>query len=540
MAERNIVIPLEVGQMGLWGTPNMDKVPPQALIDAMNLTYENDTLQKEGGATKFNSTAVSGSPSIIGGHDWNHDGNTSRMVIVTDASKMWKASTSGGSFATGDSNVNILATGPDLSGELATFVEGGKEAAANASKLFIFTGQMSVQVLSEDGTSTSALASGPADWSGTNQPRFGAIHEGRLWAGGNDNDPHRMYYSTPTDQERFNNSTVTGAGSISIFPGESERLVGAISYRDYLVAFKHPRGIYLIDTTDSTIANWRVTRISRGIGCVGVRGYDQMAGDVPYIDDTGQVRLLSQTDEYGNDVGTRSLTDQFNLQRYITDNLTTAQHWRWLTTWYTTKRQLHFAVTAKGSNDLPNRRLILDLNDPSIARWSVSDRDNVVSMWAGQCWCDNLDKLYIGDDQGFVYILDQTSRSKDGLGYNAQWQTPHMDFSHVDPSFAYRRKNGQFLEVVAEPSGNWNLSVDVVWDDQVQETLQFNMGTRGAALGSFVIGTDALGGNSVIRRKKRMSGSGNRLSLRGRNSGSGQDFSIAKVLVHVTLGDERI
>ncbi len=77
------------------------------------------------------------------------------------------------------------------------------------------------------------------------------------------------------------------------------------------------------------------------------------------------------------------------------------------------------------------------------------------------------------------------------------------------------------------------------WDGHHSGTVQFNMGSAGVALGTFVIGTDVLGQDQLQSKKRRFTGSGRRLSLKFENSGSGEDFSVSKCLVHFKVNDER-
>jgi len=188
MSFGGLIAEIPAGLNGLNGTKNLSLLGVSDLLSALNLSYADGTMQKEGGAAKYNSSAITGAPAILGGWDWNHNGATQRMVVVTDGGKILKDS-GAGTFGT------TLATGltvTDASGDpvAPVFAEGGKEAAANDRKLFIFTGRNQVQVLAADGAATSNLATPPADWTGANQPRFGLVHEGRMWGGGNVNEKY--------------------------------------------------------------------------------------------------------------------------------------------------------------------------------------------------------------------------------------------------------------------------------------------------------------------------------------------------------------
>jgi hypothetical protein len=152
---------------------------------------------------------------------------------------------------------------------------------------------------------------------------------------------------------------------------------------------------------------------------------------------------------------------------------------------------------------------------------------------------DNTYRPSCGDDAGFVWKLDDDTRSKDSGGYEGTLQTPHDDFGWKDPVLVSKRKIGQFLELVVDPKGNWDTDVEVYWDDALENTYSFNMGSTGAVLGSFVLDTDVLSGTSVLNTKRRITGSGKRFSLVAKNANAGEDFSISKFLLYFALGDEK-
>lgn len=531
MAFNGLIAEIPIGNDGLIGTKNIARMPLGALLDSTNTSYAAGTVGKEGGSAKYNSSAITGTPAVMGGWDWNHDGDIQRMIVLLDDGTL-KKDTGGGAFGTTlASGLTVQDAGADPI--VPVFVEGGKEAAANDRKLFIFTGRNAVQVLSADGATTSGISTPPADWATTNQPTFGLIHEGRLWGGGNANDAHRLYYSTTGDHEDL---TGSGSGTISIYPGEGERLVNAVSYRSGIVCFKYPRGIYYVDTSDPTVASWKVIKISDKLGAAWIGCVSAIQDDVAYVDATGDIRLLTATDRFGS-VDTDSLSDFSEMDDYVRSNLTRTQIKKWKMVYYPTKKELHLACTGTGAT-VNNRRIVVDFNRPDRPRFRVSDKDSCVSLWLRQV--NRVPELTSGDDAGFVWRLDQESRAKDGVGYAGQFQTPHMDFSDLDPRLGTARKAGKFLELVVEPKGNWNLSCQVLWDGEIKETVQFNMGTTGASLGSFVLGTDKLAEQGVLNKKRRITGSGRRLSIMGTNSGAGQDFSVARMFVHFKPSDERL
>lgn len=522
------IFEIPVGQGGLVGTRNQALIQPDQLIVARNLSYEGGVLRKEGGASKYNTAVISGAPTILGGWDWWPNTATQRMVVALSDGTLKKDSGTG-TFPT------TLASGLTITGTVPVFVEGGKEAAANNRKLFIFTGLNQVRVLSGDGVVATALATPPADWA-ANFPTFGLLHtsSGRLVGGGNPNDPHRLYYSTATSHEDF---TGAGSGSLAVFPGEGERLVGAISFKGVVVAWKYPSGVYVIDTRDADSAKWTINRLTVGTGGVSPFGACITDNDVVFLDAASNFQLLSSVNEFG-DLMSNNISRVTNVYSFVQDNFNLGQLQRTRAVYYAAKREVHFAMPGLGSS-VNNVRFVLDLNMPDRFRFRYSDRDVCESMWLRKD-TNNIPRLMVGDNAGFVWNLDTVVKSKDGAAYTSSFQTPFMDFSWVDPKLGTVRKIGQYLELLVAPTGNWNLVVDIIWDGTLVQTVTFNMGVASASIGSFTLGTDRLSGDQILNRKRRIVGSGRRLSLVGTNQGNGEDFSLSRFLLHCLVGDERL
>jgi hypothetical protein len=524
MAEKSLIAEIPVGAKGLYGSANQTTIPIDGLIVAENLTYEGGTVQKEGGASKYNSTAVSGAPQILGGHDWWPSSVVQRMVVATSAGLILKDSGTGTFPVT-------LASGISFSGDRRpVFVEGGKEAAANNRKLFCFIEGNATRVLSADGATMSALATPPADWTGTNHPSFGLIHDDKLWAGGNANDAHRLYYSDSTDHEAFTGGT---SGSLSIYPGEGEKLVGAISWRGLLVAFKFPIGIYLVDTTDADAANWIVKRLSNVLGAI--RPPHAVDDDVAFIDQSGYLRSLVATNAFG-DASSRNLSVFQNIDKFIRTTLNLATSNRWCMQYYALKSELHIGCETIGNLGYNNARFVVDLSRPGSLLFRFSPRDNAISMWMRRSGLDQ--QLMMGDDVGFVWRLDTEARTKDSAGYTSRFQTPHNDLSYLDPALTTRRKNFRWLEIVNEPTGACSLAITVMIDGQDAGVYTFDIGTDVSVLGAFILGTSKLSNAFLSNTRKVITGSGRRISIRGENSAADENFSISKMFIHFGLSDQ--
>ena len=511
---------------GMVGDTPITLVGLEQLIDAKNVTFSTGTLDKEGGATKYTTGPLAGGSTIIGAWDWWPNSTTQRLVALTSNGSAYK-DTGDGAFSV------ILRAGQAwTSVNTAIFAEGGKEAAANNSKLFIATGAQAIQVLSADGATIADLATPAADWA-SSYPTFVLNHEGRLWGGGNSNQPHTLYYSTATDMENF---TGGGSGTVAVYPGEGQYIATAVSYKGLIVVFKYPRGIYIVDTTDPSSANWKVRKIAQWLGIAGIRAWTMVEDDILFMDPAGNFHLLSAVQEFGY-VSSAALSVRTKFRNWASTGLNPAAFTKARGAFSPLLREAHFAIAGVGSST-NNYRVVWDFNGPR-PRWHYSDFPSCVDIFT------RLDSsaqpyLFTASNAGHIWALQQGTYLNGSSSYDGTFQTSHIDFSVLAPALAQRRKNFRFLELVGSPTGNWTLTVNVYIDGVLSQALAFNMGTSGTALGTFVLDTDSLGGGEVLTLKKRLVGSGRRISFQVTQSGSGQNFQLYKMIVYFDPGSERI
>lgn len=534
MSYRGLVIPLPVGQQGFTGTENPSQAGPGHFLFVDGVELEAGVIRKEGGAVKFNSSALASGATIVSGINWTPTANNRRDVLFADTGVVLKDTGAGTFSTTMVSGLNNAREPPPW------FVAAGGETVGADRKLYMFSLSNQVQVAAADSNTMAAIGTPAADWTGANNfPTFGVPHGLRLWAGGNNSDPHRLYYSTLTNHSDF---TGAGSGTLAIFPGEGERLVGAVSFRGALVVYKFPAGIYIVNTSDPTPANWTVTPLTRAVGTLNQHTLVQVENDVLYLDVGGDTHALSTTQEFG-DYTTSDIGDLESIHSFMRRNVNTAELRRAQGIWYAKKQQAWWAMPLLGTEE-NNLRFITLIEaianqQQPIRRFFMSRRDICVSMWVRPD-VNEIPIPVVGDIDGFVWLLDRDARTKDGAGYDMIFETANTDFGFFDQELATRMKAGQFLEIVFEPRGDWDLTVEVFWDDLLTDTLLFNMGSTGAALGSFILDTDVLAASSVRTLRKPMKGSGRRLRLVAANSGVGQDISLANFYVHLTPMDERV
>jgi len=535
VAYRGVTAKFPVGSQGFTGTRNPSQAGPGNLTYVDGAELDGGIIRKEGGAVKINASALASGAVVISGISWDPtSAGHNDVVFLGDGSV--RKDTGAGTFGT-----TLISGLTSVRDPPPVFVPAGGESVGSLRKLFLFSAPNQVKVVSGTGGAMADIPTPPADWSAGSFPTFGVQHQLRLFAGGNNSDLHRIYYSTLGNHGDFGGA---GSGTLAIYPGEGERLVGGISFRGALVLFKYPFGIYLVNTQDPTPANWQVERLSKSVGTLNQHSIVQIENDVLYMDHAGNIHMLSATQEFG-DVNTSNISAIANLEPFMRTDTNRASIRRAVGAWYASKRQAWFCVPLLGSSDNSLRIMIgysqtQDQNQQQGGpRFFMSRRDSCVSLWMRPD-TNNIPRPTVGDTIGFVWRLDADSRNKDGNAYSIDFETANTDLSFIDPSLATKMKAGQFLELASEPRGDWDLTVQVFWDDVLTDTLQFTMGGGGAALGDFILDTDALGSDVVHSQRKRMTGSGRRVKLVGHNGGLDQDVTIAEFHISFNVMDERI
>ena len=410
-------------------------------------------------------------------------------------------------------------------------VPGGAEAAGSNRKLFLFTRANAVQVLSGDGATMAAIANPPAAWgTGANNPGFGVVHQGYLWAGGMGNDPHGLDRSLQTNHENFT-STVY---HLRVFPGEGERLVAGLTYKGVLLLWKYPEGLYAVDTSDANDANWRVIKVGAP-GAAGPRNGVAIEDDVLWMAPDGTWHLVSATTATGSvraeDIAARK------LGRFIGEqfNLTVARTPFTQLVYYSYKQEVLAALSATGQT-AKNRRLHLDLNRRTEIgdRWIFWDRDRNEALFLRKV--GGIPTPAMIDNVGRLWLLDQTTRNANGVAYTSEWFTRDSDFGELVPGWQGRLKNLRFLQLEYDAKSAATHTVEIYLDGDLVQTIAFTLDASGAVLPFTLPGTLGTGGLSTTGRRRAV-GRGRRIAFRGTSSVLNEDTSITRLLLGCELSD---
>lgn len=520
---------------GLTGSEDLAGLLPGQLTRAENISYFNGALTRDGGLQKYNGDGSSGNDgnlsagTIVGGYDWWPTTVLQRMLVYEEVTAgggdgVLYRDTGNGAF--GSPPLTAMKTGLPL-GTVPVFVAGGRETATANRKLFLFTGEAQVQVVSGDATTTTNLATPPADWASGGQPISGCIHEARLWAAAG----HRVYYSNPGNHEDF---TAASAGTVGVYSGTGDRIKQIMSFKEhFLLVFKEPVGIYYVDTTSPNVADWSVGVISSEIGVASPQSAVMTESDVFFVDYNLNFQFLSGIQEFGK-IGTKNLSDLHRMSLFVARNVRTSRRNYIRVLYYAEKREIQVGVTSSLAtrNDM---RIIVDMSDPTRPRFRTDTISPCEGLWSRRDGAGLVQRPVGGSTGQAAYLMDWTDFDNGASGtYVSLVETSTLDFGA--PTL---RKHGDFLTIVGNRTAGI-VHVDTYWDGLFAERIDFNFGTTGAAIGTFVIGTDALvEGMRVLTLRKRFGGGGYRLSLQVWKDEAGQDFSLSRIYASVRPADER-
>lgn len=527
MAYRGNAATLPTGLQGFSGSKNPSKMGPGHLSSCEGVDIDGGVVVKEGGATKLNEIALGDPSRIVAGTNWSPAPGGQVDVVFLDNGDVLKDEGTGTFPITMTTGLTPPVIYPPV------FVTGGNEGDGEPTKLFMFSDSEQVQVVEGDADVMSPISTPALDWA-SSFPVFGVQHDQRMWAGGNGNNPHRLYY-TPSDAH--DDFTGAGSGSVSVYPGQGEAIVGAISFRGLLLVFKRPHGIYVVDTADPDDNNWKIQKLNDAVGVAGPRAFTQISNDIILLDQGGNFHLMTGVQDFGDinasNIGLLAEMPSFMRREVSLSNIRMA-----VMDWYAGKSKAWAMVPLIGATD-NNLRIVIDLSDPQNGvRYLLSRRDVGVSIWMRQD-ATGVERPMLGDDDGFVWIMDEEARRKDDSAYPFSFETSETDLSFAEPNLATRSKNGHFIEVVADLINTTTVNIQPYWDGVPSDPISMELGGIGAALGSFILDTDALGAAGLVTRRKKLTGSGRRIKLAVQNNAIDDEVRLAEMRIIFGIGDER-
>lgn len=515
---------IPVGTAGLLSDMPSSEIPHTSLIRATNIDYSPGYIQKAPGSIRYNTTVFTG--GLVGLLDYWLDGITQRTLVATSDGKIWKDK--------GDrtfSTMTPVQTGLGTLDGRCTFVIGGNEIAGNPKKVFFFNGgTQQIQVLSGDGVLMSKIALPASDWpnatpsvnANSYYPSFGLIHRARLWAF----MKSTAYASSTSNHEDF--STPANILINLVGPGDGGDIIGAFVYKGTMLVFKQGDVCYRLIDTDSSAANWYFSKFSEGFSIANWHANLQVLDDLITMNSTGTLTSYKATQAYGNfeqgDLFKAARVSQFYKQRTTPSAVTFAQ-----ATYYPERGRAYF-TSRSGYKTYNDEMIVYDVSNPEAPKFSLWTHFQADCL-AMRRDINNIQRPIYGGTDGYMYLADRETRSVNGVAYTAEFQTPYMDFRHLDPTLSEKQKNFQVLSVTFTPDGNHSLSVDVWIDGKFSETVTAAQTIDTNYLGAFKLGTSKLGSEDEQTVFVPIHGTGRRISLRCYNGNALESFKVSKISI---------
>lgn len=507
---------------------------PSAVLQlAKNVTLVNGALEKDFGSERWNQSALPS--SIVFFQEYYPDEILQRILAVCQNGQVYKLR---GRFL---SYVNIL---PSLDApneltisETAFILSAGSEETGNPRKQFIFTGNDPVQVVTGDGTFRRNILNPPADWSGDNQPTKGIIHRGRVLAWGCKNDPHRIYYSSATDHEDFTTSSL----QLQVYPGDGERIVDGFTFKGVFFVVKFPFGLYGVNDAAVDPINWTIEKLNGSFGGAGLHCSLEVFDDVLIANSTGSITSLKATDATG-DVTSGDLFNSLKIERLLTDEIIPAFGDQRFMMYYPAKRLAY--CTYRSPATLQNNRILqfsFNQSSPQVTL-VTKDQPNCLGLIRDQY---SVLRPHYGASDGFIYMMDSPNRRVHESGFRGEFWTHNLDFIETEGVGAEIAKQFDFIEIVYEPTGDFDLTVEHYVDGLFQDSQQVKLGgfveiEKGISTLDLMktdLGTTS--SRSPMSKRIKLGGIGKRISLRCYNDNALQNFKILRLNFYYKLLDNR-
>jgi hypothetical protein len=514
---QRIKIPL--GEIGLLTDIAPDKMPPNALIRASNISLVNGSVEKAPGTLKWNATAIG--TGLVAVYQWRPSHGIERMIAVTDTGNIYKGQDR--QFAQINSTVTSTLT-PNC-----VFVEGGAETAGRDKKLFLFTdGQTNPYVLSGDGTAFAALSNPNTDWSGSRMPRAACVHRNRLWAFAG----QIAYASDSGNHENFQTANLTEP----VYPGEGGDIRGGFVYKGRLFAFKDGGFTYALIDEDTNESNWYWQKIASNFGISAPNAISEVLDDMVAGNIAGTITSYAASQKLGN-VEAADLIQSMQFESYLRANTSKVgvpfQHMLF----YSEKKLL--LTTYRSAYYTYNDMLVV------IDFGRQTPRATFWNKGSPQCLAlykdvNQIERPMYGDKDGYLHLMDYEDRLEGSTAYRGDFQIPHLDFSFADQGLSAVEKHFDFLAVHYMPESSGNLSCDYYIDGRFIETITFPMiQYQRPELDVLLLDTDRLAQGNSETSIKRLRGTGRTFSARFYNSGSNQSFQVPAITVYFRPGGDR-
>jgi hypothetical protein len=346
-----------------------------------------------------------------------------------------------------------------------------------------------------DGTTAQNLAGSPPTFS------FAVEHLNYVFAAGNKAYPSRLYYCvvlTPNDWAG------AGSGYIDISPSDGDGITSLRSFRNQLWIFKGPYkgSIHRLSgsspTGDDPFA--RSTFVN-GIGAVNHNATAAFGNDLGFMWSDGTYNTLSGIQQYG-DYSENSVSRPINT--WIRDHVNLTKLSQAQAVNYPEYGVILMTIPIDAST-VPNCLLMMDyrFNPPRWAKWK--DYNMVTALAQAVDVSATFKRVILaGCTGGFLRTITSATRAID--------ESASVPFNVITPFMDYdlpgQMKTIEGATVCLNPKSDGDVTIAWSLDGAAASTDVITQGGGGAVLGTFLLGTDILGGGLFKERFSRLGEAG--------------------------------
>lgn len=437
------------------------------LLRAENIEYTlNGGFQKIGGTTKYNSVAINSGEEIRYMFDLTVQGTsgsqTTKMLAFAGAN-VYADSNNGTFSAISTAFTDNCIPHVSMYGDVAILMSD-----LDSPRKY-------------DGTTEAALGGTPPNIS------FGVEHARKFFGAGVDANPDTLYYSDTDDAENWSTGD---SGSLTVSPGDGDRITGLWSFMDRLIIFKGPNkgSIHVLEGLASADFDLRV--LARGIGSVNQNLIFPYGNDIGFVWADGTIRTLRTTERFGNfEVGSLSL----DIDNGIMSNITTSSLKKGVAANLPQKGRVYFTLPVQ-ANTTPNLLLSMDYRfmesegRPRFSTLTLTEPFSVVRKTDPND--TNRDALYLGGSDGFIRKLHGSNYNIDGgaTAISAYARLPYMSYGQP---FYTKHLAGVGAGIVAK--GDYNSTIGWIRDSGSEQTASLDQAGT-ATLDVFTLDAGTLSG----------------------------------------------
>jgi len=489
------------------GSENIQLIPKESMITgSRNINSHNGGLEKRGGTETVGSQVGAGPDSLGGGMLIKRSAGSKHVYFAGVDGVIYR---DGVSVKTGRNTTayNHYTTGDD--------------------EIFICNGKNPVQV--DTGSAIADISAASADWTGSAQPTGCVVHakgaSRRMFFWGVTGKEDTLYYSS---LGAFQTNTGGTSGTIVIDTQHGDGITNCISKDGVLFIFSK-NNVFILEDSSTTVSTWGSFSAAVKGGCFSPRHAVVIKNQIFSIDATADIYEVLTGVEL-RDYKRASIVIPFELHNYIKQEWDIAKIDQWHLSYEPRTQSLRIGGVRLGQSEV-DTHLVYYVNQN---KWA-SPHDSIdnsadsglqaASAFAAES-SDGESLLYTQDYNGFTWLVESTTKSDNGNGYNSIVSTPWLEFD-----LHSIQKRWPYAILHYKTQGNFQLTVDWFVDDVQQATDTVTLGSTAGTLGSFILDTDVLGTINLTAKEFTLRQQGEKIRFLFSNSGAGEDFFLSHLII---------